>query len=83
MGRFSKGDLVMIPQKVAVVNFNDGSGYVSNYVEMKNPTLAIFLEANDSSPSTSKVLIGTEEWYVNTDSISKGENYVGKINRSL
>lgn len=83
MGRFSKGDLVMIPQKVIIVNFNDVSGYINNYLEIKSPTLAIYLEDDNNSPPSSKVLIGTEEWHVSTDSISKGENYVGKINRSL
>ena len=82
--KFSKGDIVIIPQKVTAYDVSIGESW--SYSDIKTfdrPTIGFFMESVKENPEYSTVIIDTKIWYVRTGDISKGENYVGKIDRSV
>lgn len=54
---------------------------IASYMLAEEPTLGIYYEEEDLH--SSKVVVGNNCWIVQTAHLSKGESYVGKINRSL
>ena len=84
MGKFSKGDLVIIPQKVTAYNVSVGDVWSYNDIKtFEKPTIGLFMETVEDNPIYSAVIVESALWYVRTEDISKGESYAGKTNRSL
>lgn len=71
----------MIPQMVELIKLDDATGWVTDVKSVQRPTLGIFLE--QVSSVYSNIIVDTEQWSVVTSHIGKGEDYAGKINRSL
>ena len=73
----------MIPQKVTIYKIRDEDWLVNDVKTMQMPTLALYMDKVIARPDFSSVVVDRELWYVRTDEISKGENYAGKIDRSV
>lgn len=74
-----RGDLVVIPQKVAMVRLNE-DGLPIKFKESPNPIAAIVYNTNDSFTD---VVYDNEIWTVATYSLNKGGTYASKNDRSL
>jgi hypothetical protein len=64
-----------------MVLYADDNFTVIAYKYADKPLLGIYYE--EDGPSNSKVIVNNTCWTINNNCLSKGENYVGKINGSL
>lgn len=64
-----------------MVLYGDDNFTVIDYRYAEKPLLGLYYEPDGYS--TSKVIINNTYWTINNNDLSKGENYVSKINGSL
>jgi hypothetical protein len=62
---------------------SDSDWAVNDFKIVDRPTLGLYMDSVNTNPDLSTILLNNDLWYVRTMDISKGENYAGKINRSL
>lgn len=75
----TKGDLVIIPQKVAMIKL-DESGMPVKFKQPEKPIAVLVYEVHDSFTD---VLYDNEIWTVANYQINKGGTYASKTDRSL